>query len=192
MTVSRKYTAQARHCTSCEYLTWYDIPDCILFCAFSVRSAVRNRNITSLYAIDINTLQEEAVYFLNVDSHFKQNITYGHYVLQTVIIRLFCSPPYDRSIAPSKASSLHSTIQCFLFQSPASSCFLKVIQQLPTSSSMSSRHFYLCYPFSDLHQKAVPPRYVANPVSLLYFYCIWVIPLLLDHVTLHSSNDRSN
>ena len=54
----------------------------------------------------------------------------------------FCSLSYDRSVASSKASSPQSAIQCFLFQFTVSSLFLKVIQQLLTSSSSSFRHFY--------------------------------------------------
>jgi hypothetical protein len=40
----------------------------------------------------------------------------------------FSSLSYDRSKAPSKASSPHSAIQSFLFQMRVSSPFLKVIQ----------------------------------------------------------------
>jgi hypothetical protein len=49
---------------------------------------------------------------------------------------------YDRSKASSKASSPHSATQSFLLQMRVSSPFLKVIQWLPTSSSLSSCHFY--------------------------------------------------
>ena len=56
----------------------------------------------------------------------------------------FSSLSYDRSKASSKASSPHSAIQSFLFQMRVSSPFLKVIQLLPTSSSLSSCH--LCPP----------------------------------------------
>ena len=44
----------------------------------------------------------------------------------------FCSLSYDRSIASSKASSRLCALCYFLLQCPVSSCFLKVIQQLPT------------------------------------------------------------
>ena len=40
----------------------------------------------------------------------------------------FSSLSYDRSKAPSKASSPHSAIQSFLLQMRVSSLFLKVIQ----------------------------------------------------------------
>ena len=40
----------------------------------------------------------------------------------------FSSLSYDRSKAPSKASSPHSAIQSFLHQMRVSSLFLKVIQ----------------------------------------------------------------
>jgi len=41
-----------------------------------------------------------------------------------------------------KASSPHSAIDCFLFQFPVPSRFLKTIQQLRMPSSSPSRHFY--------------------------------------------------
>jgi hypothetical protein len=46
------------------------------------------------------------------------------------------------SKASSKASCPHSAIQSFLFQMRVSSPFLKVTQYIPTSSSLSSCHFY--------------------------------------------------
>jgi hypothetical protein len=54
----------------------------------------------------------------------------------------FRTLPCVRSTASSKASSPHSEIQCFLFQFPVPSRFLKIIQQLPRSSTSSSSHFY--------------------------------------------------
>jgi hypothetical protein len=57
-------------------------------------------------------------------------------------IHSFSSLSYDRSKASSKASCPHSAIQSFLFQMRVSSPFLRVIQQLPTTSSLSSCHFY--------------------------------------------------
>ena len=60
-------------------------------------------------------------------------------------IHSFSSLSYDKSKASSKASSPHSAIQSFLLQMRVSSPFLKVIQQLPTSSSLSSCHFYHQY-----------------------------------------------
>jgi hypothetical protein len=54
----------------------------------------------------------------------------------------FSSLSYDRSKASSKASAPHSAIQSFLIQMRVSSAFLKVVQLLFTSSSLSSCHFY--------------------------------------------------
>jgi hypothetical protein len=59
-----------------------------------------------------------------------------------IYIHSFSSLSYDRSKASSKASSPHTAIQSFLLQMRVSSPFLKVIQQLRTSSSLSSCHFY--------------------------------------------------
>ena len=72
----------------------------------------------------------------------------------------FYSLPYDRSTSSSVTSSTHSAIWCFLFQFSISSPFLKVIQQLLTSSSSSSGHFYpsLYLPFNSAFQKAVPEK----------------------------------
>ena len=53
-------------------------------------------------------------------------------------IHSFSSLSYDRS----KASSPHSAIWSFLLQITVSSLLLKVTQNLPTSSSSSSYHFY--------------------------------------------------
>ena len=63
----------------------------------------------------------------------------------------------DRSKASSKTIPPHSAIQSFLLQMRVSSPVLKVIQQLPTSSSSSSCHFHLSLylSFDDLFQKAV-------------------------------------
>jgi hypothetical protein len=49
-------------------------------------------------------------------------------VLNNPLIHSFCSLSYDSSIASSKASYLHSAIQCLRLQFPVSSRFLKVIQ----------------------------------------------------------------
>ena len=80
----------------------------------------------------------------------------------------FSSLSYDRSKASCKASSPHSAIQSFLFQMKVSSPFLKVIQQLPTSSSSSFCHFYPPFylSFSNLLQKTVSTQNVTNPVRL--------------------------
>ena len=78
-----------------------------------------------------------------------------------------------RSIASSKASSPQRVIQCFLFQFTVPSLFLKVIQQLLTSSFSSSRHFYpsLYLSSNNVFQKAVPTQDVTNPVSLRFIVC---------------------
>ena len=112
-------------------------------------------------------------------------------------IILFPSMPYERSITSSKASSLHArssfsffnfipqyalrkihhvfqsefstrAIQFFLLQFLVSSRFVKFIQQLLTSFSLSSCHLYPSFylPFSKVFQKGVPTRDMANPVCL--------------------------
>ena len=88
---------------------------------------------------------------------------------------------YDRSTASSKASSPRSASQCFLFQLPVISLFLKVIQQLLTSSSSSFHHLYttLYLFFDNVFLMAVPTQDVANPVGLPPFYCMQDIPLSL-------------
>ena len=84
----------------------------------------------------------------------------------------FSSLSYDRSKASSKASSPHSAIQSFLFQMRVSSPFLKVIQQLPTSSPLSSCHFYppLYLSFNNPLYKAVSTQNVPDPVRLPFTY----------------------
>ena len=54
--------------------------------------------------------------------------------------------------------------------------FLKVIQQLLTSSSSSYRLFYLSC--NNVFQKAVAMQCVANPTSLPLFQCMQDIPFL--------------
>jgi len=53
--------------------------------------------------------------------------------------------PYEGPVPASKTSSPDSVIQCFPFQVPVSSPFLKFIQYLLKSSSSSSRPFYLSF-----------------------------------------------
>ena len=95
-----------------------------------------------------------------------------------------CGLSYDMCIASKKASSPQGAIQCFLFQFPISSLFLKIIQQLFTSSSSSSRHFYssLYLPFNNVFQKAVPTKDVTDQVSPPSVCCMQDIPLLSDYV----------
>ena len=57
--------------------------------------------------------------------------------LCVITIHSLHSLSYNRSAASSKASSLQSKIQCYLFQYPVFLIFLKAIQWLPTSSSSS-------------------------------------------------------
>ena len=73
--------------------------------------------------------------------------------------------------ASSNASSLQSSIWCFLFQFPVSSGFVQVIQQLFTPSSSSSHHFYPPFyrTFSNVFWKAVLTQGITNPVSLPSF-----------------------
>jgi hypothetical protein len=81
----------------------------------------------------------------------------------------FISLTYDKSIASLKASSpvYPLSVSSIIF-------FLKVIQYLLTSSSSSSRPFYLS--FNHVFQKAVPMQDVTNPVSLPSFYCMYDVP----------------
>ena len=93
-------------------------------------------------------------------------------------IHSFSILPYDKSKASSKASCPHSAIQSFLLQMRVSSPVLKVIQQLPTSSSSSSSHFYPNFylSFNNPLQKAVSTQNVTNPVSLPFTYFMQDIP----------------
>ena len=108
-------------------------------------------------------------------------ITFFHILYITMFIHLFSSLSYDRSKASSKASSPHSASQSFLPQMRVPSPFLKVIQQLPTSSSLSSCHFYpsLYLSFNNPLQKAVSTQNVTNPVCLPFTYFMQDIPLQL-------------
>ena len=93
--------------------------------------------------------------------------------------------PYDRSIAFSKASSRHSAIQGFLFESPESCLVLKVILYLLTSFS-SSRHLYPSFylSFSSMFQTAVLKQGVTNPLSLSSFIlCGMLLPSFLPPLT---------
>jgi hypothetical protein len=67
-----------------------------------------------------------------IDAFCKHNFTH-----------LFSSLSFNMSKVSSKASSPHSAIQSFLLQMRVFWVFLKVIQLLPTSSSLSFCHFYL-------------------------------------------------
>ena len=90
---------------------------------------------------------------------------YYHPFSQLVMLSIhsFISLSYNRS----KASSPYSAIQSFLLQMRVSSPFLKVLQQLPMSSSSSSCHFYPPFylSFNNPLQKAVSTQNVTNPVS---------------------------
>ena len=92
------------------------------------------------------------------------------------------SVSYDRSKASSKTSCPHSAIQSFLLQMRISSPFVKVIQQLPVSSSPSSCYFYPPFylSFNNPLQKAVSMQNVTNPVNLPFTYFMQDIPLLPD------------
>jgi hypothetical protein len=79
----------------------------------------------------------------------------------------------DMSTAHSKATSPYSAIYCFLFQFTVAHRFLKVIEQLLTSSSSSFRHFShsLSLSFNNKPSKAVATQDVTSTVSLLLFVC---------------------
>ena len=104
------------------------------------------------------------------------------YIYIHSFIHSFSSLSYDRSKASSKASCPHSAIQSFLLQMKVTSPFLKVIQQLPTSSYLSSCYFYtlLYLSFNNPLQEAVSTQNVTNPVRLPFTYFMQNIPLLLD------------
>ena len=87
------------------------------------------------------------------------------------------------SIAFSIASSTYKRIQCFLFQFPESSGFLKVIQQLLTSSTLSLRHVYSSsyLSFNNVFYNTTPTQDGANPTILPYFFTVCWIFLDLLH-----------
>ena len=96
-------------------------------------------------------------------------------------IHSFRSLSYNRSKASSKSSSPYTAIQSLLLQMRVCFPFLKVIQQLPTSSSSSCHFYHLFYlSFNNPLQKAVSKKIVTNPVSLPFIYFMQDIPLLLD------------
>jgi len=72
---------------------------------------------------------------------------------------------------------------------PVSSTFLKVFQQLLTSSSPSCRHFYPSFylSFNNLFQKAVPTQDVTSPANLPSFHILYSIPLPSDSGLLQPS-----
>jgi hypothetical protein len=76
----------------------------------------------------IYTLYFFVVGKFNILNNSKENTT--DFVINNIhsFIHSLSSLSYDRSKASSKASSLHSAIQSFLFQMRVSSPFLKVIQ----------------------------------------------------------------
>ena len=89
---------------------------------------------------------------------------------------------YDRSIVSSKARSPRSVRQCFIFQFSISSLFLKVIQQLLTSSPSSFNQFHssLYLSLNKILQKVVTTCYVTNAVSFLFLlYLRYSFPPLL-------------
>ena len=113
------------------------------------------------------------------------------HVSPAFLVNSFSSPSYDSSIGSSKASSPQGAILCFLFQFPAASRLLKVIQYLLTSSSSSSCHFYpsLYLSFNNVFQKAVPTQDLTNPVSLQFFfsYRIFLCSLTLSNTSSFST-----
>ena len=100
----------------------------------------------------------------------------GRYTGQQVLeCHSSCSLSYTRSTAPSKASSPHSVLQCFLFQSPVPSLFLKVMRQQLTSSSSSSIISIL------------PSMFPAITCFRRQFLCtVWPIQLSFLHFTVRT------
>ena len=100
----------------------------------------------------------------------------------------------DRPLASPRGSSTYSVIQCFPFQFPVPSHFLKVIQQLLTSYFSSSFISIPCslLPFIKVFLKPVPTQDVVNQISLPSFHCTQDIPVLffLSVILLHFSHDR--
>ena len=91
----------------------------------------------------------------------------------------FCSLSYDKSIVSYRVSSTQSVTQCFLFQFPVSFLFLKVIQQLLLSCTLSSHHFYhsLYLSFNKVFQKT------SSPSSSITFHNFLGISDLLPEVS---------
>ena len=95
---------------------------------------------------------------------------------------------FKQSVLRQVQSLFHSELstQCDPELPPSnervSSPFLNVIQQLPTTSSLSSCHFYppLYLSFNNTLQKAVSTQNVTNPVRLPITYFMQDTPLLFD------------
>ena len=100
-----------------------------------------------------------------------------------MFIHSFSSLSYDRSKASSKASSPHSDIQSFLLLMRVSSPFLKVIQQLSTSSYLSACHFYppLYLSFNNPLQKAVSTQECDQSSSFFIVCMIFLSSLTLQY-----------
>ena len=86
---------------------------------------------------------------------------------------------------------LQRAILCFFCKFPVPCRFPKVIQQLLTSSSSSSCHFYFSFylSFSNMFQKTVSTEDVTKPVSLLSIVCRIFLSfftyVILIHFSLH-------
>ena len=127
---------------------------------------------------------------VNFKKHFKPTLVQrfprikvnNSLALHSLLFISFSSLSYDRSKASSSASSPYKAIQTFLLQITVSSPFLKVIQQLPMSSSSPSCHFYKPFylSFNNPLQKAVSTQNMTNLVSPPFTYFMQDIPLLLD------------
>ena len=100
----------------------------------------------------------------------------------------------NRSITSSKASSLQSAIQCFLFQFPAPSLFLNVIQLLLTSSFSTSRHFYPSHFFPSVTYFI--RQFERNVCSIQIRFLLFLLYTFLSFLTLvilrHFSHERPN
>ena len=87
--------------------------------------------------------------------------------------------PYGKSIAASKSEFSRQGYPVFPLSSSSIFFFPKIIQQLLTSSTSSTRPFYLS--FVKVFQKAVPTQLVTNSFSLPSLCCMQFIfpPLAL-------------
>ena len=90
-------------------------------------------------------------------------------------------------MASPKSSSPQSAVSFFLFQFPASSLSLNVVQLLPTSSSSSSCHLYpsLYLSFNNLFSKALATQDVTIHLAFLLFI---VCRIFLCSLTLRNTS----
>jgi len=110
-----------------------------------------NVDFSVVFLIDM--CQEPSVFYVRIIRH-----VYNH---------AFCSLCGDRSTPSPKANHPYRAIWCFFFQFTVACLFLKMIQQLLTSRSSSSRHLYpsLFLSFNSVFEFAVPMENVTNPIQ---------------------------